>query len=87
MANKQPLRVAIDCSSLKMKVDYLSLLLNCADYSPEKIESLAAGLSRSLILGECHSAIAADGVLELRQVVDFGGQYDELVANLIDTKR
>ncbi|QJU39664.1 hypothetical protein [Serratia marcescens] len=87
MANKQLLRVAIDCNSLKTKVDYLSLLLNCTDYSPEKIESLATGLSRSLILGECHCAIAADGVLELRQVVDFGGQYNELVANLIDTER
>jgi len=87
MENKQPIRVAIDCSSLKTKVDYLSLLLNCTDYSPEKVKSLATGLSRSLILGECHSAIAADGALELRQTVDFSSQYDELVANLIDQKK
>jgi len=78
----QDLRIVFDTSEAEMQMEALSKLLKIVKHLPDDIVSNLSGLSLDILVTDGGSALSADGILENRLLVRFGGRFHNIMAAL-----
>jgi hypothetical protein len=78
----QDMRIVFDTTEAEAQMEELSKLLKTVKHLPDDIVSNLSGLAFDILVTDRGSALSADGILEHRLLVRFGGRFHNIMAAL-----
>ncbi|RTQ01299.1 hypothetical protein EKN38_13065 [Enterobacter sp. WCHEn045836] len=81
------IHIVLDTSRLEKKIAYLNLLLDEHGVLHQARGIATDRLIKDFVFTQCSAQEGKDGVLELKQTVDFGQNFNDVVASLLNVNR
>lgn len=80
-------RIVLDTSLVETKLNYLNLLASESPSLPHKNENVVKRLMDDVVISKTTVSQGKDGVMELKQTVDLGGHFNDVIAGLLSLRR
>lgn len=80
-------RIVLDTSPVETKLKYLNLLASESASLPHNNENVVKRLMDDVVISKATISEGKDGVRELKQTVDFGCHFNDVVAGLLSLRR
>ncbi len=80
-------RIVLDTSLVETKLNYLNLLASESPSLPHNNENVVKRLMDDVVISKTTVSQGKDGVMELKQTVDLGGHFNDVIAGLLSLRR